>query len=76
MTARNAIVLINGSLRELPAGDTLNGATASGVAGNGMVSEYVDVGATLTIPTRTQLAVHGAYEIAGRLNIDGKLVLP
>ena len=42
MTARNALVLIDGTIRELPLGDTLNGATG-GVATDTSVSGAVTV---------------------------------
>lgn len=47
MTVRNPIVLINGQLQELPAGDTVNGATGGGTTP--AVSE-ID-GGTPTTPT-------------------------
>ena len=41
MTARNALVLVNGAIMELPSGDTLNG--ASGTAADPSVSGAVTV---------------------------------
>ena len=48
MTARNPLVLINGQLQELPAGDTVNGATGGSAApaGNTKEVQYNNAGTT------------------------------
>lgn len=47
MTARNPIVLINGRLQELPAGDTLNGVSGGGGGGGLTTADLATSGTTV-----------------------------
>jgi predicted extracellular nuclease len=69
MAERKPLVLIGSTIRQLPTGDTVEGATGL----TGYVSEYT--GVTETVPVRHQKLVYGKYEIEGVLVLEGKMVL-
>jgi len=72
MAEQRPLVLIDGEIHQLPAGDTTPG--VGGAAADANFS-FENVSTILTVPLGQQMSVYQALEISGTLDIEGTVVI-
>ncbi len=71
MAEQKALALINGKISEIPLGDTIRGAGASG--GGGFQKYLVQTSESYTIPIYISSVVTGSFISEGSTEVLGKL---